>query len=172
MFLSRVAGPLRYLTSIGLGVAVISLSVMFVLEAPGTAVKAEAKPTAAAFKRVAKTSSLPQLTAADFDVTRMVPVVVTGKAEPRTQEAVAATAATATTTDVAAVEAPIAGAIGQAIVTGDAVNVRSAPSKSGTKLFVARLGDMVEVLESAGGWTRIAGPNGESGWIATRFLQQ
>lgn len=168
MFLSRAAGPLRYLTSIGLGVAVIALSVMFVLEAPGTAVQAESKPVPAAIKRVAKATSLPQLKAADLDVTRMVPVVVTGKTEPRTQDALVATPRT----EVAALEEPAATATGQATVTGDAVNVRSAPSKSGTKLFVARLGDVVDVLESAGGWTRIALADGQSGWIATKFLQQ
>jgi uncharacterized protein YgiM (DUF1202 family) len=163
MFLSRVTATLRYLTSIGLGFAVTALSVMFLLEAPGSA-KAHATSSAAVIKSAAKVSALPRLKASDFDIARAVPVVVQGKIEPKT---------------VAAIPQPDAAAPvnaapgrGQAMVIADAVNVRSGPSKGSTKLSVVRSGQVVDVIESDGGWSRIVGPGGEAGWIATKFLQR
>lgn len=162
MFLSRAAAAMRYLTSIGLGFAVTALSVMFVFEAPAS-IKAEAKPSAALLKSAVRVSALPQLKASDFDVARAVPVVIEGKTEPKTIAAVPRP-------EVVAATEPSVKA-GQALVTADAVNVRSGPFKGSTKLFVVRSGQVVDVIERDGGWSRIIGPDGESGWMATKFLQ-
>jgi uncharacterized protein YgiM (DUF1202 family) len=168
MFLSRVTATLRYLTSIGLGFAAIALSVMFLFEAPAS-VRSDAPPTVATIKSAARASSLPQLKAADFDVARAVPVVVTGKAEPVTVAAPVDAKAKISANLDALGKLP---AQGQAIVSADAVNVRAKPSKGSTKLFVVRSGQVVDVLESEGGWSRIAGQDGASGWVATKFLQR
>lgn len=157
MLLSRVAATLRYLASIGLGFVVIGFSVMFLFEAPAS-VRDKAQPTMATIKPMATASSLPALKAADFDIARAVPVVITGKVDPQT---------------VAAPKAePSASAKGQAVVVADAANVRSGPSKGSTKLFVVRSGQTVDVLEHDGSWSRIVGPDGVSGWVATKFLRQ
>jgi uncharacterized protein YgiM (DUF1202 family) len=174
VFLSKqVAGLLRYLTSIGLGFTAIALSVMFLFEAPAS-VRGDTRATMAAIKPVARTARLPQLTASDFDIARAVPVVVTGKAEPRTTSAGSATdpvthTAALPETDLAAPgDTPAAG---QAVVTADAVNVRSGPSKRSTKLATIRSGQVVDLLESDGGWSHIVADDGTSGWIATKFLR-
>jgi uncharacterized protein YgiM (DUF1202 family) len=166
MVLARAAATLRYLISIGLGFAAIALSVMFLFEAPSSRAP-EARLAVATIKSAPSPKPTRQFKAADFDVARAVPVVVTGKAEPQT--VAAPEGAVTTNSALAALSSP---AQGRAKVTADAVNVRSQPSKASTKLFVIRSGDVVDVLESEGGWTRIAGPDGASGWIATKFLQR
>lgn len=55
-------------------------------------------------------------------------------------------------------------------VGGSAVNVRVGPSSSTARLFVLVPGQKVSASESVGGWTLIVASNGESGWVASRYL--
>lgn len=52
------------------------------------------------------------------------------------------------------------------------VNVRSGPSTETTTLSVASAGIEVLVVGQQDGWTRVTLPDGATGWIATRFLNQ
>ena len=168
MFFSRVAATLRYLASIGFGFVVIGLSVMFLFEAPAS-MRDKSQPTMATLKPMASPDSLPALKATAFDIARAVPVVVTGKVDAKTIAAPVHATAAPLKTDPSTTAAPAAG---QAMVVADAANVRSGPSKGSTKLFVVRSGQMVDVLERDGSWSRIVGPGGASGWVATKFLRQ
>ena len=178
MFLARLAASLRYIASIGLATGFIVVSLMMVIEAPNGAARtsADGSASAATLKRVTRTSALPQLTPEDFDIARAVPVDIKGKVEPprtlapTTPKAGFLASPAAQMASVDAASAPTADS--QAVVTGDAVNVRAEPRKNSTKLFVARSGEVVDVFESVRGWTRIVRSGGETGWIATKFLRQ
>ena len=52
------------------------------------------------------------------------------------------------------------------------VNVRSGPSKDSAALSVASAGSRLAVTGHEGSWTQVTLPEGGSGWIATRFLEQ
>lgn len=71
--------------------------------------------------------------------------------------------------DVAEVSAAATGPL--ATVLSD-VNVRSGPSKDSATLSVASSGSKLAVTGQEGSWTQVTLPEGGSGWIATRFLQQ
>ena len=71
--------------------------------------------------------------------------------------------------EVAEVSAVPAGPL--ATVLSD-VNVRSGPSKDSATLSVASAGSKLAVVGQEGSWTQVTLPEGGSGWIATRFLEQ
>ncbi|RYG86058.1 MAG: SH3 domain-containing protein [Alphaproteobacteria bacterium] len=153
----------RYLGSIAGSVGVVALSVMFLLEAPAASTAKSAAvigSTVAPLKRAVGPKPLPQLPANAFDISRTVKVDIVGKVEPRTLPSPAADAAGSSTS--AAV----------AIVTADAVNLRSNASKSGARLGVVRQGARVTVLEVDRGWTRVATEDNTTGWMASKFLGQ
>jgi len=53
------------------------------------------------------------------------------------------------------------------------VTVRSGPSVDNKVLHVVKSGDVVTVVEKGeGGWVKVQLPNGESGWMIARYLQE
>lgn len=154
----------RYLGSLAAGVGIVTLSIMFLLEAPTASFarfQAES-PTVATLKRAVDPRPLPQLKATDFDISRTVKVNVVGKAEPNTSASTASLDTNAVGSN----------ATGSAIVKGDAVNLRSSASKSSRRVDVVRAGTSVSVLETVSGWSRITTENGTTGWLASKFLSQ
>lgn len=161
---SQYASVLRYFAALLGSVAVIAGSVVLLLEAPTSASAARADtPTVAALKRaIEQPKALPVLTARDFDISRTVKVEVKGKAEPQTVPA---------PTQTALATAP-EGSGPSAIVTADAVNLRAFANKGSTRVGVVRHGTRVTVLETERSWSRVRAEDGQTGWLATKFLRQ
>lgn len=133
----QLPAAVRYASSIGLALGVIALSFVVLLESPNGG--GEAQATTQPILRAAPLAKpLPKFTAADFDISRSVPVVIAGKIAP------VATAA------LPAAPKPETSAT-PAIVTVDAVNVRSGPSKTAPKTFVVRQGEAVDIVETSQG---------------------
>ena len=168
---SQYASVIRYLAALLGSVAVIIGSVALLLEVPTPATAARPDtPTVAALKRAVEPKVLPALTARDFDISRSVRVDVKGKPEPTTvtaETAPAAIAVAATSPETAATPAGPA-----AVVTGDAVNLRAFANKGSTRVGVVRSGLGVTVLETERGWSRVQTADGQTGWLATKFLKQ
>lgn len=165
MVTSRSLAPvLRYVTLVGLAAAFIGSTAVFALNQAQTGIETRqvAKVTPA---RPSYLMPLPKLTAKDFDVARAVPAVVKGRHETRTTEVVAVEQ------QVASVETDTLSS-GTLVVTVDAANVRSGPSKTTDRTFVLRQGDAVEVLSTRAGWTQVRGRDGQTGWIWTEFLNR
>lgn len=55
-------------------------------------------------------------------------------------------------------------------VGASALNVRAGPSSSTAKLFVLQPGTQVATAETEGGWIRIIAPDGQEGWVYSRYL--
>jgi len=55
----------------------------------------------------------------------------------------------------------------QAIIFTSSVNVKNSPVEKSNTLFVIHDGTKVNVLDNTNGWTKIALPNGNEGWIKT-----
>lgn len=177
----QYASLLRYLASLLGSVAVIAGSLVLLFETPtsATAARPEAA-TVGALKRAVEPKALPALTAKDFDIARSVRVDVQGKAEPATVPAPAGAAASAQVanaagpqgTIAASVEGEAAGVVAgpSAVVTADAANLRAFANKASTRVGVVRQGTRVTVLETERGWTRVRAEDGQTGWLATRFL--
>jgi uncharacterized protein YgiM (DUF1202 family) len=154
----------RYAGALAGRLVVIAGSIMLLIEAPSSA-KTTAVTTAssaAVLKRSVDIKPLPQLRAADLDISKSVRVNVVGKAEPQT----VADPVAATTTSTAAPVQDFA------VISVDAANLRSLASKSGERVGVVRGGESVTVLEAAQGWTRIVTEGGSTGWVASKFLQR
>ncbi len=63
--------------------------------------------------------------------------------------------------------------IGKAVVNANLLNVRSEPSRNGTKICLLYRGFLVEILEKKGARTRIkvkVGEGGITGWVHSRYL--
>lgn len=154
----------RYAGSLAGSLVVIAGSIMLLIEAPGSAKTAAVTttPSAAVLKRSVDIKPLPELRAADLDISKSVRVNVVGKAEPQTVAAPVA----ASTVPAAAPSQDIA------VIGVDAANLRSLASKSGERVGVVRGGESVTVLEAAQGWTRIVTEGGSTGWVASKFLER
>ncbi len=57
------------------------------------------------------------------------------------------------------------------VVKVSAANIRSAPSKSGSILYVARMGEKLELLEDLGTWLRVKTKGGIVGFIYSSLVQ-
>jgi hypothetical protein len=55
-------------------------------------------------------------------------------------------------------------------VKGMGVNVRSAPTSAGGKLFALKGGEKVTVIETKRGWVRVTDSRGRSGWAYKDYL--
>jgi hypothetical protein len=152
---------------------------VLLFETPTSATAARPETaTVGALKRAAEPKALPALTAKDFDIARSVRVDVQGKAEPATVPAPAGAAASAQVATAAAPQGTIAASAEtagvsagpSAVVTADAANLRAFANKASTRVGVVRQGTRVTVLETERGWTRVRAEDGQTGWLATRFL--
>ena len=164
---NQYASVLRYLASLLGGLAVIAGSVVLLLEAPSSATAARPESaTVAALKRAVEPKGLPVLTARDFDISRSVRVDVKGKTEPVTIGAAAPV-------QVANTAAPDAAerATGPSTVVTAAANLRAFANKGSTRVGVVQQGTRVTVLEAERGWSRVRAKDGQTGWLATRFLR-
>jgi uncharacterized protein YgiM (DUF1202 family) len=158
----NISPILRYLALVGVAAAFIGSTAVFALNQAQTGIETRqigSTPPA----RPSYLMPLPKLTAKDFDVARAVPAVVMGKEAPRTGEPAPASQ------QVASIQSNSVSA-GTVVVTVDAANVRSGPSKATAKVFVLRHGDVVEILSTQAGWSEVRGPDGQTGWIWTQFL--
>lgn len=159
----RYAPLARYCASLLGGFTIIAGSVVVLLEAPTSASAARPETTTAAIlKRAVEPKSLPLLRASDFDIARSIPVNVKGKSEPSTIAAPTAAAPSAAATP----------ADPSALVTTDAVNLRADANKNSPRLGVVPQGAKVAVLEAERGWSRVQTEDGQTGWLASRFLRQ
>jgi SH3-like domain-containing protein len=52
------------------------------------------------------------------------------------------------------------------------LTVKSSPDKSGNDLFVVHEGLVVEEEDQAGDWKRIKLPDGNTGWVPAKSLEQ
>lgn len=165
----QYAPVLRYLASLLGSFAVIAGSVILLFEAPTSASAAKPDtPTVAALKRAVEPKVLPALTPRDFDISRSVRVEVKGKSEPKTADISAAPGGD--DTGVANAAAP-EGATLSAVVTADAVNLRAFSNKGSTRVGVVREGTRVTVLETERSWSRVQAEDGQTGWLASKFLE-
>ena len=157
---------IKKLVSLSLA-AVIAGSVVLLFEAPTSATAARPEsPTVTALKRAVEPKGLPVLTARDFDISRSIRVDVKGKTEPVTTGA-AASVQVATTAAPDATEE----ATGPSAVVTSAANLRAFANKGSTRVGVVQQGTRVTVLEAERGWSRVQAEDGQTGWLATRFLR-
>lgn len=123
-------------------------------------------------------SQLPEVTAADLNIARSVPVALdmTGRAPDGDALPEAETGATATAAvfspKTAEPETQAAGAPNGFThrVAVNGLNVRSQPSKYGQRLFAITGGSQVAVVRSEKGWARVQLEDGRSGWVWGKML--
>jgi len=59
---------------------------------------------------------------------------------------------------------------GKAMVTASSLNVRKGPSTSYSRIGSLSSGQIVEILEKSGTWSKIKASNGLTGWVANSYL--
>lgn len=119
------------------------------------AIRADPKPASIRPGHVAQT---PDLAAKDLDVSRLVPVEVSGEAaEAQMGLATLGEPATQPRRELFRVRA-------------SGLNVRSGPNKDSPKLMVLDVGEEVEVAETQRTWVRVVTADGRGGWVYSKYL--
>ncbi len=108
----------------------------------------------------------PVLTTRDVAAVQSVPV--TGEGEAARAQMGLAAIDTVTTGSIAAPATEPSPPLFR--VNANGLNMRSAAKKGSPKIGVLKSDEQVEVAETQGSWVRVVRPDGEGGWVYSKYL--